>query len=357
MKICFCIDSLNGGGAERVVATLSNQLVQMGHQIDVMMIAKKEKDSFYKLDTNVKLHALCEGINRKISIFKRIKILRYFFKKNRPQVIISFLPHSNIFVTFATRGLDILHIVSERNNPYLNPQNKILRVLKKIAFLKAHGCVFQTCDARDFYPKKIKDKSAIIFNPVSIELKDETDVFRRNYILSVGRLTKQKNFPLLLKSFAEFHNKFTDYKLLIYGNGEERTVLEDITNRLNISENVEFKGHAPCWHKEAYDAKMFVLSSDYEGMPNALIEAMVLGIPCISTDCPIGGPRELIRDGENGYLTTVGDVGELSARMIEIANSESIAVKFSMANENLKEQLSAENISKQWLEFIKKLYK
>lgn len=352
MKICFCVDTMNSGGAERVVATLSNQLIVDGHEVCIVMVAARQLFSFYTLDDNIELEALCKGANNRINAIKRVKLLRNYFKDKRPDAVISFLPNANIYTMLAIHGLKILHIVSERNNPYIDPQNKFIRYLKKKAFIKADGCVFQTEDALNFYPNSVKKKGIVIYNPISIQVDNCSNIMRNNYILSVGRLTKQKNIKLLLSSFSKFHAEYDDYKLVVYGDGEEKGILKNYCENLNISDIVEFRGNSQTWQKEACDAKMFVLCSDYEGMPNALMEAMAIGIPCISTDCPIGGPRELIKNSENGFLIKVGDEIELTNKMVEIVESKDISDKFSEANKNMKINMSAENICKQWIEYI-----
>jgi len=358
MKIVFCVDSMDSGGAERVVANLSNYLVGIGNAVSIIMVSTSVNQSFYQLNENIKLTALCLGYKKKVNPIKRVKLLRKVIKTEAPDVVISFLPHVNVYTSWALKGCKIPHVVSERNNPYTDPKGKILRWLKERAFKKADGAVFQTTQAFEYYKGKCKgkQKQKIIFNPLVLSwTPDNYDFTRDKKIISVGRLQKQKNFTLLIKAFKLFYTVNSDYVLEIYGEGAERQTLTEFVCQEKLVDVVKFMGNRTDWQKEAYKASMFVLSSDYEGMPNALLEAMAIGVPSISTDCPIGGPREIIRDGENGFLIPIGDEQKLVEKMNVLVSDEKTSISFSQNGRRLIEQLSIEKIGNQWLELIMEL--
>lgn len=145
---------------------------------------------------------------------------------------------------------------------------------------------------------------------------------RNKQIVSSGRLTEQKNHALLIKAFAGITAKYPAYKLVIYGDGPLRKDLELLASNLGIADKVSFPGYTTEIRKKIERSSLFVLSSDFEGMPNALMEAMALGVPCISTDCKGGGARFLIKNGTNGLLTPIGDVEALQTAMEKILSDQ-----------------------------------
>ena len=353
-NIVITCDSMHSGGAEKVIASLSNSFADRGVKVTIIGVSDTElSSSFYELKS-VEYISLGNGIGKRIPPFKRINMLRRLIKTMSPDVVISFLPHINIYTFFALIGTKTIHIVSERNNPYVDPKEKILRLLKRIAFRFADGCIFQTEESKKFYSKKIQKKSTVIPNPIVLEfaLPEERPV-RNNVVLAVGRLEKQKNYYCLIDAFAIFNEKKNNsYLLRVYGEGSLKKELVNYCKYKGVSNYVQFKGSNPNWHKNEYMDAMYVLSSDYEGMPNSLAEAIALGIPSISTDSPTGGSRKLIKDGYNGYLVPLGDSVTLSKKMIEIADQNPFP---SFNRDKFVESMSISKITDLWLDFICKV--
>lgn len=347
--IVITCDGMQSGGAEKVIASLSNELVDKGFQVTIIGVSTNDTESFYKLNDRVKYITLHNGDDKKIKPFKRVRLLRKTIKSLKPDVIISFLPHVNVYTYYATLCMKVPVIVSERNNPKVDPKGFILRRLKKIAFYQADGAVFQTKESTYYYRKSIRDKGTMIYNPVEQRLLDIKASKKKNkVILSVGRLTEQKNFKCLIDAFAIFSNNHPGYILRIYGEGHLHDELLEYASSKGIGDKFELLSPDSNWQEKEKDDAMFILSSDYEGMPNALLEAMVIGIPCISTDCPSGGPLELIKDGENGYLTKVGDVTEMANKMELLLEKPLI---FDI--EDSSRSFNQTKICDDWLEYIK----
>nr|WP_239576133.1 glycosyltransferase [Enterococcus lemanii] len=176
-----------------------------------------------------------------------------------------------------------------------------------------------------------------------------------NKIVSIGRLVEQKNHALLIKAFAKVIDLFPNTELHIYGNGPLKLELENLARKLNVYEKVFINNAIPDVLSKVSDAKLFVLSSNYEGMPNVLIEMMAIGIPVIATDCPIGGPREIIEDGINGLLVPVNDTTELSKKIIQIIDDKEFAKELTKESIKVREKLNVKRICYQWESFIDRI--
>lgn len=353
-RVIFTCDSMDSGGAEKVIASIANSMAKKGIDVSIIGVSDlKEPSSFYKLE-NVVYTNLTKGSGKRINSVKRVFALRKTIKDYKPDVVISFLPHVNVYTSFALVSTGIPHIVSERNDPRNNPKGKILRLLKYISFYFSNGCVFQTRDSKAYYCKKIQEKSIIISNPINILYHVDKPIRdKEKVVLSVGRLEEQKNLFCLFDAFKKFNEKKENsYRLRVYGEGSLKNELIEYSKRNQINDYVEFMGTDNNWHEKEYRDAMFVLSSDYEGMPNSLAEAMALGIPCVSTNCPIGGPGELIKDSVNGFLVPVNDSDSLSSKMIEIVDSKSLDI---LSNLKLSVLYSSENITDKWIGYIESL--
>ena len=247
-------------------------------------------------------------------------------------------------------------ILSDRNDPKQEYSNFGYNFLMRKLYPRANGFVFQTKDAKEYFNEIIdfnKKEWNIIFNPVNPDFKNckEIDV-RKKKIVSVGRLTEQKNMELLINAFSKIYKEFPEYSLTIYGEGNKRTALEERIKELQLTEKVFLPGITNDIKEEIYDASLFVMSSNYEGMPNALIEAMVLGLPVISTDCPCGGPRMLIENAKNGYLVNVGNEHELSKIMKLILSDDELRENIGKEAKKIIDLVDIDIINKKWENFI-----
>ena len=352
--ILFTCDSMGSGGAEKVISTLSNEMANRGIRVSIVGVGdRKEPRTFHALNQGVEYITLYDKTTRKKHgrLSRLIKLRKCILNLN-PDVVISFLPNAIVYTMICIFGTGKPFIVSERNDPNKNPNNKIYRYMKELGFRYADGAVFQTADAMRYYPESVQKKSAIIYNPVQLMNVPKNKVKVRNkVVLAVGRLTEQKNYKMLLESFSKFNqmNK-NEYILRIYGNGPLHDELIEYCSKLKIDSFVQFVGNDANWHKKESCDAMYILTSNFEGMSNSLAEALALGIPSISTDCPIGGSKELIEDGINGYLVPVNDVDTLVKTMNKVVIDSSI-----LSDNSLREDLSPKIIADKWLFFIQNL--
>jgi glycosyltransferase involved in cell wall biosynthesis len=251
-----------------------------------------------------------------------------------------------VFSVLAAAGLPHRLLVSERNDPTRIAHQR----LRNWAYRKAEKLVFQTEDMKDCFPKDIRQKSAVIPNPVAEGMPEPFQGERKKQVVSVARLQPQKNHKLLLAAFAEFVWEYPEYELHLFGIGELETELHNQAVQLQIEEKVKFRGFSSNVKQEIWDSAMFVLSSDYEGISNSMIEALAMGVPVISTDCPVGGARAYIENNVSGILTPVGNQQALTDAMKRIAGDPDFAKKLSENGAKIKEKYKLSKIADRFLE-------
>ena len=335
MKIGFLIKDLSSGGAERATVSLANYFALRGNSVDI--ITFKGTDSFYPLEDEVKVHSAdLEEIEQSAS-FKRlfgsigrmIKI-RKLVKSLELDVLIGMSFAMTWYTVLATLFTKTKSVGTERSNPYRYKASKINTFLRKLFYYFTDGYVFQTRRAAGFFGGKKSDRDIIIpnaiFNETVYSLSPPAE--RKKIICATGRLIKLKRFDMLIDSFASIADQIPEYTLFIFGEGEEKDALQGQIDSLGLGKRIILAGTDPQAVKFVNHASVFVLSSDFEGMPNALLEALAMGVPCVSTRCEMG-PDELIEDGESGILIDVGNGEQLSQAMLRIIKDPEFSRKLS----------------------------
>ena len=351
MKIMMLITGMKSGGAERVMSILCNELSK-SNEINLLIL--KDSESDYKLENRVNIVA---GNIKDKSIVKSIKCVRNQILLNKPDIILSFMNKANIVALLATqkRKYKVPVVIAERANPY-NTLKRI-KIARMLLYGKASGCVFQTKEAQEYYRKVLRCKSKIIKNPLNPNFKAEFfEGEIKKKIVCTARLTKSKNQELLIKAFNEVQKKHPDYTLELYGEGPSKERLQQYINDLGIKDKVFFFFRKNDIQKHINDAEIFVLPSNSEGMPNALLEAMALGLACISTDCPIGGPAALIENEKNGILVPMNDVDKMTEAIIKIIENKDFADKLRENAKKVVIDYEATKGCKEWEEFLKECF-
>lgn len=354
VKIVLVIALLGFGGAQRVASMLSNFLVEIGHDVEIVTANYAESPA-YHLDDRITVTNMTAGGRAGIISLNTCVNLRRLIKSIHPDVVISFIAEMNTLTLLATRGLKIPVIVSERNDPHRVPINRIKRAARDIAYRFADGIVFQTPAAREYFNRDIQSRSTVIVNPLDIErLPESYQGLRKKCIVAVNKLEPQKNIINLVQAFALIAPSHPDYELVIYGEGSLRRQLTSLANSLGLANQVAFMGNRSDVLQSIADASLFVLASDYEGMPNALIEALAMGLPCIATDCPIGGPAMLIKHDFNGLLVPVDDHTALAQAMMELLDDASRARRLGSQALKIREIVEPARVVSEWESYINK---
>lgn len=349
MKIGFVIGTLRYSGAEKIARYLIEALHhQFKHEIGLILISGEGPYPEFDYISQYPIKASGNKITR---VLNRQKQIRDIVKKEKYDVVVSFGVKFNIDAMEALKNVPTKVILCERNDPVSDPHRWVLRLRRRLAYPHATGFVFQTGRIANFFGKKIADRSAII--PNFIEKKNEL-LYKEengNNIVITARLDdRQKNITMLLHAFKKFSSNH-NYELYIVGDGPDEKKFKKMASELDIDKRVHFTGRQNVYEYLSI-AKIFVLPSNYEGMPNSLIEAMAAGIPCIATDCSGGGSAYLIQDHKNGTLIPIGGEKELVAALEELADSEELRRQYSTEAYKINEKLDFETIIKLWVDYI-----
>lgn len=346
-KLVIVLGSMGRGGAERVVSIISDYFANKNWNVWIVMLLANKVD--YVLNDNVKIVDLSGSTTSRI---KRVPSwifgIREVVKEINPDTVLSFAARINIIVQMALIGTKQKIVVSERNDPYSDGRSKIVDFFTSKLYPKAHAVVFQTERAQGYFKKCNLKNACIITNPV--EVKCKADKVEKGKIVTAGRLTAQKNHKMLITAFSEVAKEHSCAKLHIFGDGELKNELVDLTESFGLSDKVIFEGNVANLHEQISNAQIFALSSDYEGLSNALLEAMMMGLPCVSTDC--AGSDEYITDKHNGRLVKVGNADEMADVLKEMLSNGEDTLELGKNAEIYSAKFAKENVLNLWEKVI-----
>lgn len=358
MNIEFFITSLSGGGAERVVCNLASYLVRHNHKVRIT--ALRGDDLTYEVDERVSINYLQKEYYRhhdKNYRYTEIKTVRSYFKQlGADGVLACFLELPVAFSLIMRNAIKCKLIICERNNPLFYPKH-YQWIFKALAH-RADACVCQTKVNAHWYEHSMLMKSPVIIipNPVNSKILNAAYSDRsEKTIITLGRLAPQKNQRLMIDAFAKVANEYPEYKMIIYGEGPLREELESLTKTLGLENRVSFPGFVSDIIEIMQHASLFVMTSDHEGMPNALQEAMAMKLPCISTDCGGGGASELIQNGINGILIKRNDIDGLVKGLRSILSDDGYAGFLSSVACKIRNEYTPDLIHERWENFFEKI--
>lgn len=345
MKLCFVINQLSNGGSERVVSVLANQFSKQGYEVEVVIFQAGAED--YPLEKNV-VKTLITGEN----YLAQAQRVIHYLRKNSADVVIGFDILPNLLCSLTALLSSKMVIISERNAPKQVRIRSILKLARGVLYPFADKIVFQTNEAMNAYRKRICRKGNVIKNPVKEGLPIRTGVQNKE-IIALGRLTHQKNYPLLLNAAKRIHERYPMYSFLIYGQGELQEQLVEQIRQLGEEEYVFLKGYYSDVYQHIVDSDIYVLTSHYEGMPNSLIEAMCMGFPVVASDCPSGGPREIIAPYQNGLLFENNSEQDLIEKLSYLIEHPQEKEEMGIRAMGLRERHSVQGIVKEWEKLFK----
>ncbi len=358
-KILFVSYKLCDGGAENVLAKVANHLSYNGNNITILLYQRSDHEYFVDDSVNVISlgTAASKGENNVSRTINRVRAIRSIVKKEQPSVIIPFLDSMVRESVLATVGLSSKVIATVRNSPFNTPSGEFARKIRNLFCMLSSAVWVQNRDQKAYFNKVIQKKTFIVGNPVNEEFLNTKKVYQNKVLkfVTCGRLHEQKNHKFLINAFAEVVQLYPDITLSIYGVGPMEADLKCYISSLGMDDNIFLMGRTNdvCHTLLEYDC--FILSSDFEGMPNALMEAMAVGLPCISTDCPTG-PSDLIDQKGNGLLVPIGSVDKMKEAICfvveNVDQAESMGIE---AKKKMQQEFSEEQIVSQLLERLRNL--
>ncbi len=363
-RIAFHLNCLAQGGAERVVTSLANQLVSEGEEVYIATEWQDENE--FSIDPRIKrIHVgLRESDENKSRITKfllRVKYLKEFVNKYKPDILIAFAQRANYRALMAAGNSDIPVIISIRTDPVGHYDALSDKIQIRWLFPKAAGCVFQTTGQKEFFKPYLQENSKIILNPINPKYIGVTPIdyeLREKAVVHHARLVDFKNQPLLIKAFLRVHEKHPDYVLRIYGGDSfdgTKEILESLIKENNAGDCIFLMGPSDSLQDELIKGRVYAFSSDWEGLPNSLLEAMALGMPIVATDCPCGGPATVMKGKDNGILVPVGDEEALANGINTLIEDKELALRLGANAAKISEIANAEAVAAQWKSYISEL--
>lgn len=352
MKVVFIIYSMSNGGAERVVANLANHWSRKG--LDVSILTLSPEECFYHLEHDVKLLCVSGEGNGFLDSINRIFTIRKYIQMNSIDLGISFMTSSNVIFSLASIGLKLKKFGSERTYPPRHVISKKWNLLRKLTYRFLDCVIVQTVDSKNWFQQYIKTKNIeVIANPVSFPLLATNPNIipyrkgKQKIILAVGRLVKSKGFASLIESFANYESSLPNHDLYIIGHGEQFELLNALIIKLKLESRVYLIGRVGNMSDWYRFSDIYVLSSEYEGFPNTLIEAMSFGLPAVAMNC-YSGPSDILNK-KNGVLVNDKDYKSLWFEVIKIAKNDKLHSSLAIEALNVNEEYSIELIADKWL--------
>lgn len=349
MKIVFISGRLGGGGSERVLTLLANEMLK-SNDISIITFGhfKDYKNNYqnscpvYPIEYNTDFDQICK--------------IRRIIKSINPDIVIAFEYYIAMKTIIACTGLRTRVIVSERNDPHKLDAQKAKRILRDYLYKKAERLVCQTNDAANYFNDRGINNTVVIMNPIKKDLPVWKGKDAKKIIVNFCKLEKQKNLPLLINAFSRIHKDFADFELHIYGEGTEEDNLRILINELKLQDSAKIYPFSDDIHNIVSECYMFVSSSYYEGLSNSMLEALAIGIPVICTDCPIGGAKMVIENKKNGILIPVDNQEKMEEAIRYLIENEESLLQFGENSVRIREELSIEKITDTWDILIREVF-
>lgn len=357
MRLLILVHSLSSGGAERVTSSLANYWARKGWSITIVTVAGQDKD-FYSLDSGINRVSL--GLDQpSTSIwhalyynFRRVRLLRALIRREQSDVVLGMMSTASVLVALAARKTGIPAIGSERTYPPAMPLGAIWERLRRCSYGYLGALVVQTEQGAIWIREHTKASfTAVIPNPVTFPLEShEPRIIPSNpgrTLLAVGRLGEEKRFNWLIEIFAELSVRFTDWHLVILGEGVCRPKLEEQVEILGLAERVSLPGAVGNIGEWYESADLYVMTSRFEGFPNTLLEALSYGLAAVSVDCETG-PGDIIRHEVDGLLVPQDDHRALVDALAYLMVDEGLRKQYGQRAKEAAQRFAPERIADMW---------
>lgn len=358
-RLLFVTPCLSFAGAEKILCWVAGEFAKTEYEVHILNLnlISNNSDFRIRLTDKIIVHTLDSTFKKGLNNYYRLKSIIDIAKNNKINLMISFTQYPCVLTSLAGLISGIPVLISERGDP-LQFSKGFRNKINFCILNSAKGCVFQTEYAKVVYSRKLIERSIVIPNPVFRITEQRWEYHNTKVIVSIGRLENiQKRYDLMLDAFENFSIKHDDYILNIFGKGPDEEYLKSIVENKSIGNKVYFKGITNNATSELLSADIFLITSDYEGVPNALLEAMAIGMPVISTDCSPGGAKFLIKDHQNGLLVSRGDAQSISKALDEYVNNLSLMNKCATNAGNITDLFSPEKVFIMWKNYIDKILK
>ncbi len=362
MRIAFVIPSLGPGGAERVATLLANYWASEGHEVLIATFDSPGVEPFFAVDPRVEVRGLSatnatRGLAARLATnVTRLARLRAVLRELRPDAVVAFMTEANVVAIWAARGLGIPVVVSERNQPDRPGLGRSHKLARRLTYPAAAALVVQSKDIAAWARARFRIPVHILPNPV-MPVADSPPGNVGNggqLIVSMGRLTQQKGFDVLLRSFAAIAAKHPHWRLVIYGEGPDRAALETLRLESGYASRIDLPGLATDRAEPWHGASLFALPSRFEGYPNVLLEALSQGLPVVATDCP-GATREILAEGVHGMLVPPEDIAAMTAALDAMMSSPDLRDSYASKARSAVAGLDIAMIGKRWLDLLEAL--
>lgn len=364
-SILIFIQSLKGGGAERIAANLANAWAGQGRQVSLVTLDPQSTD-VYGVDPRVDRYSLESPkatsesmIRNTIANFKRVFALRKVLRKVKPDVVLAVLPPGAVLAILAGVGLKSRVYVAEHTHPPNFPMDPVRELSRRLTYRRADGVIALTSTTAVWLTNEYGlNRVAVIPNAVTWPLPtaeprvplSQTTIGTRLFVIAAGRLTEEKQFALLIEAFSAVALNFPEWDLVILGEGPQGPLLTQLSTTLGIASRV----HLPGWVGNVDDwymrASVFVLTSRAEGFPSAMVEAMACGCPVVSFDCDTG-PRDIVRNGTDGFLVSPqGGPAGLASALTLVMQDEVLRQSMSARATEVRDRFALPRILSDWEE-------
>lgn len=354
-KLVFIVHNLGFGGAQKMLVYVAETCLTEYKTVHLLALANQKTE--LKIDKKIvvnKLHyRFYSNIVKKITQKVRtIKEIHKYLSQEKPDAVCIFGLDTFFLTRVAMIGMKIKIVVSERNAP--TSYGKVWYYFSKWLYRKSDAVVFQLEDVKKMYNLEIQRKSYVIPNPYRENGIECFKGKRKEIIVSAAaKFDGRKGIDTLIKAFAEVHKEHPSYQLVIYGDGPLLKDYKILASQLGINNCTLFPGMISNVAEKIKDATAFVLPSRNEGIPNVLMEAMGIGVPCIACDCIPGGPRLLTNSGERGLLVAVDDVAEMAKAINRIIKNPDLQKELSIKGQEVRSIFSDKKIKRMWLNVFK----